>query len=64
MWTGPNVNHGFVRDNIGAITMFDVPGAGTAPGQGPYAFSIAPNGAATGYSFDSDNVVHGFVRSE
>jgi hypothetical protein len=29
------VNHSFVRDANGAITTFDVPGAGTGPGQGP-----------------------------
>jgi hypothetical protein len=61
---GADVNHGFVRDNGGAIVEFDVPGAGTDPGQGPYPFSIAPNGAVTGFSYDADNVVHGFVLTK
>ncbi len=41
------------------ITTFDAPGAGTCPGQ---VWSIAPNGAMTGFFFDANNVVHGFVR--
>ena len=57
-----NVNHGFVRDKHGAIVEFDVPGAGTGPGQGPNVYSIVPNGAVIGFYFDPDNVVHGFVR--
>jgi len=57
-----NVNHGFVRDRRGALVEFDVPGAGTGPGQGPNVYSIAPNGALTGFFLDPDNVVHGFVR--
>ena len=28
-----SVNHGFVRDKDGVIVEFDVPGAGTGPGQ-------------------------------
>ena len=44
------------------ITTFDVPGAGTGPFQGPNVYSIAPNGAVTGFFFDPNNVVHGFVR--
>jgi hypothetical protein len=31
-----NVNHGYVRAPNGAITTFDAPGAGTAPGQGTF----------------------------
>ncbi len=30
-----DVNHGFVRDKHDRYTTFDVPGAGTGPGQGP-----------------------------
>ena len=52
-----DVNHGFVRGPNGQYITFDVPGAGTGPGQGPYVFGIAPNGASTGYSYDPDNVV-------
>src|SRR4029077_18662990 len=36
------VNHGFVRDEDGAITTFDVPGGGTGPHQGTTALSINP----------------------
>ena len=57
-----DVSHGFVRDRRGAIVEFDVPGAGTGPGQGPQVFGIAPSGAVTGGYLDSDNVFHGFVR--
>jgi hypothetical protein len=56
------VNHGFVRDRHGAVIEFDVPGAGTGPGQGPNVYSIAPNGTVAGFFLDPDNVVHGFVR--
>jgi hypothetical protein len=56
------VNHGFVREKDGSIVEFDVPGAGTGPGQGPLVFGIAPNGAVTGFFLDPNNVVHGFVR--
>jgi hypothetical protein len=41
------------------ITTFDAPGADTGPDQ---VWSIAPNGAVTGFFFDPNNVVHGFVR--
>jgi hypothetical protein len=54
-----DANHGFVRDNHGAIVEFDVPGAGA----GVFVWSIAPSGAVTGYFWDANNVVHGFTRS-
>jgi len=38
---------------------FDAPGAGTRPGQ---VWSISPNGAATGFFFDPNNLIHGFVQ--
>ena len=41
------------------IITFDAPGAGTGPGQ---VWSISPNGAVTGFFFDPNNVVHGFVQ--
>jgi hypothetical protein len=53
-----------VRDKNGAFTEFDVPGAGTGPGQGPRVYSIAPNGTVTGFFFGPNNVVHGFVRTK
>src|SRR5205823_15108728 len=40
------------------ITTFDAPGTG--PGQ---VWSIAPNGAVTGFFFDPNNVGHGYVRA-
>ena len=46
---GANVNHGFVRNKHGELVEFDVPGAGTGPGQGPNVYNIAPNGAVTGF---------------
>src|SRR5262245_20435200 len=61
-----NVAHGYVRSNQGVFTIFDAPGAGAGPGQGTFpAFSphlINPNGAITGYYFDSAFVYHGFLR--
>jgi hypothetical protein len=57
-----NLNHGFVRAHNGTITMFDVSGAGTGPGQGTFALSINPNGAITGEYADSSDVNHGFLR--
>ena len=33
---GTNAVHGFLRDKKGVITTFDLPGAGTGPGQGTY----------------------------
>jgi hypothetical protein len=56
------VNHGFVRNKHGAIVEFDVPGAGTGPGQGPNVYSIAPNGTVVGFFLDAQSAVHGFVR--
>ena len=65
-YTDPsNVNHSFVRAANGTITTFDAPGAGTGPGQGSFPFSEAINyaGAIAGAYFDSNNVVHGFLRT-
>jgi hypothetical protein len=56
------VSHGFVRDQHGVLTEFDVPGAGTGPFQGTTVYNIAPNGAVAGFYLDSNNVFHGFVR--
>lgn len=53
------VTHGFLRDNHGAITLFDAPGAGlqTIP------LGLNGNGAATGFFADNAGADHGFVRS-
>lgn len=45
------------------FTTFDAPGAGTAPEQGTNAFGINPEGAITGFSRDSNDVRHGFLRN-
>ncbi len=44
------------------IITFDAPGAGTGPYQGTEAIEINPEGAITGFYFDSNNVAHGFLR--
>ena len=45
------------------IDTFDVPGAGTGPGQGTFALGINPSGEIEGYYVDSNNVNHGFLRT-
>jgi hypothetical protein len=45
------------------IIPIDVLGAGTAAGQGTYAFSINDVGAITGWYVDANWVWHGFVRA-
>ena len=57
------VDHGFVRAPNGAITTFDVPGAGTGAFQGTLPQSISSAGTIVGYYFDASNVSHGFVRA-
>jgi hypothetical protein len=57
------VNHGFVRASDGSITTFDVPGAGTAAGQGTLPASLNPAGDIVGEYSDADNVMHGFLRT-
>jgi predicted membrane protein len=56
------VAHGFVRHADGTITTFDVPGAGTGPGQGTVGSGISPAGVIAGSYVDSNNVIHGIVR--
>ncbi len=64
-WDGDvnGVFHGFVRTPDGKITVFDAPGAGTAPNQGTLPYAIDDQGSVTGYYQDAGNVYHGFVRS-
>ena len=45
------------------IITIDVPGAGTGPGQGTYAFSVNDWGPITGWYVDSASVPHGFLRA-
>jgi hypothetical protein len=56
------VYHGFLRFANGTITTYDVPAAGTGPGQGGYGESINPAGVITGEYSDAGSVWHGFVR--
>src|SRR5205809_192386 len=46
------VRHGFLRDENGAFTTFDAPGAGTGAGQGTFSYAISPTGAITGWYVD------------
>ena len=57
------VIHGYVRFPNGAITTFDVPGAGTGAGQGTASGGINLAGTVLGYYLDGGNVYHGYVRS-
>ena len=59
-----NVRHAFIRSKHGSFTIFDAPGAGTAPGQGTRAYSINPSGTITGFFSDSVGAAHGYVRSK
>ena len=48
------VAHGFLRAFYGGFITFSAPGAGTASGQGTFAFSLNPEGTLVGYSIDSN----------
>jgi hypothetical protein len=45
------------------ITTFDAPGAGTAADQGTIAFAVDPSGAIAGFTRDTNNARHGFLRA-
>jgi hypothetical protein len=55
------VNHGFLRNQQGNFSVFDVPGTGTGPGQGTIPLGNNNPGAITGQSIDGSNVIHGFL---
>jgi hypothetical protein len=57
-----NVAHGFVRFTNGTITTFDVPAAGTGPGQGSYGEGISPAGEILCTYSDASSVWHGCIR--
>ena len=57
---GVSVN---ARGGNTTITTFDAPGAGTAAGQGTIAFAIQPSGAIAGFTRDTNNARHGFLRA-
>lgn len=56
-----NVAHGYLRAADGTFTVFEAKGAGTAPGEGTYAWSITPLGAMTGTYYDASSLEHGFI---
>jgi hypothetical protein len=58
------VNHGFLLDKHGAVTIFDAPHAGTGFNQGTLPWDINTNGATAGWYVDSADVNHGFVRNK
>ncbi len=67
VFSGTQVWHGYVRDPAGEVTEFDVPGAGSGPGQGTQPCTIDcvdAEGATAGSYIDASNVYHGFVRAE
>jgi len=45
------------------ITTFDAPGAGTAADQGTIAFAVNLSGAIAGFTRDTNNARHGFLRA-
>src|SRR5437879_3109242 len=47
----------------GEFITFDVPGAGTGPGQGTLPQQVTPAGTIVGNYVDNNYVTHGFVRS-
>ncbi len=55
------VYHGFVRSRRGSITTFDIPGAGTDPGEGTVPVGLNDFGIVMGYYCDAVTC-HGFVR--
>ncbi len=55
------VYHGFVRSRRGNITTFDIPGAGTDPGEGTIPVGLNDFGTVMGYYCDAVTC-HGFVR--
>lgn len=58
------VNHGFLRISSGHIVTFNVPGAGTATGQGTIPSSNNDMDAITGDYVDSAGVFHGFLLTQ
>ncbi len=46
------------------VTTFEAPNAGTTAFQGTFPFNVDPSGAIIGFSRDSNNARHGFIRSK
>jgi hypothetical protein len=57
-----NVSHGFTRDRLGNVTLFDVPYAGKGANQGTVPTSINASGQVAGYFVGPLGNYHGFVR--
>jgi hypothetical protein len=57
------VLHGFTRSPQGKYTTYNVPAAGTGPGQGTLPESNDDLGDVAGNYFDANGVSHGFVRN-
>nr|MBA3916512.1 hypothetical protein [Terriglobales bacterium] len=60
---GNSLAHGFLRDDNGNVTRFDVAGAGADSGQGTFPLTNNAAGEITGYIVDSSGAAHGFVLS-
>ena len=50
-----------MRTPGGSITRFEAPGAGTAPYQGTYAWTINNGGTSAGFYVDAYQAYHGFL---
>ena len=57
------VLHGFIRSPQGKYTTYNVPAAGTGPGQGTLPESNDDFGDVAGNYFDANGVSHGFLRN-
>jgi hypothetical protein len=58
---GYNLNHGFLRDSGGAITILDAPNAGQGNNQGTIANGINLWGTVAGWYLDANSAYHGFL---
>ena len=59
-----DVAHGYLRGVDGTLTVFDVPHAGTGPGQGTFAGNMSLSGEViAGQYVDATGMNHGFLRA-
>ena len=59
---GYNENHGYLRRRDGTVTLFDEPDAGNGDFQGTFPIAISTNGVILGVYWDSNFILHGFLR--
>ncbi len=59
---GHDLDRGFVRTPDGNVTVFDAPGAGTAPFEGTVVVGMTEGRVIAGLYFDSNRMSHGFLR--